>query len=57
MSYLETKILVADDYLPIRTIIVNLLYQIGFKNIDDVANGLQALNKIKNGGCGLVIKA
>jgi two-component system chemotaxis response regulator CheY len=55
MSYLETKILVAVDYLPIRTIIVNLLYQIGFKNIDDVANGLQALNKIKNGGYGLVI--
>jgi two-component system chemotaxis response regulator CheY len=36
-------------------IIGNLLKQLGFKNVDDAADGGEALNKLRTGNFGLVI--
>ena len=52
---LNMKVLVVDDYKTMIQIISNLLKQIGFKNIDDAANGSAALNKLRTGGYGLVV--
>ena len=52
---LNMKVLVVDDYKTMIRIISNLLKQIGFKNIDDAADGSAALNKLRNGGFGLVV--
>jgi len=48
-------ILVVDDYHTMVKIIRNLLNQIGFENVDDAANGEEALAKIKNKSYGLII--
>ena len=40
-------ILVVDDYQTMVRIIRNLLKQIGFENVDDAANGEDALRKIR----------
>lgn len=48
-------ILVVDDYQTMVRIIRNLLQQIGFENVDDAANGEQALAKIKDKHYGLII--
>ena len=52
---LNMKVLVVDDYKTMIRIISNLLKQIGFKNIDDAAEGGAALSKLRNGGYGLVV--
>lgn len=52
---LNMKILVVDDYKTMIRIITNLLKQIGFKNIDDAADGSAALGKLRHGGYGLVV--
>jgi len=49
------KVLVVDDFPTMRRIIKNLLKQIGFENIDEVEDGVQALNKLKSGNYGLVV--
>jgi two-component system chemotaxis response regulator CheY len=48
-------ILVVDDYHTMVKIIRNLLKQIGFENVDDAANGEEALAKIKDKHYGLII--
>jgi two-component system, chemotaxis family, chemotaxis protein CheY len=52
---LNMNILVVDDYKTMVRIIVNLLTQLGFKNIDDAADGRAALEKLKSRSYGLVI--
>lgn len=49
------KVLVADDFPTMRRIVKNLLKQIGFENIDEAEDGVQALNKLKSGNYGLVV--
>ena len=41
------KILVVDDYPTMRRIVRNLLDQIGFKEVEEAGNGVEALEKIK----------
>ena len=48
-------ILVVDDYATMIRIIRNLLKQLGFDNVDDAADGTQALEMINQKQYGLVI--
>ena len=48
-------ILVVDDFKMMRRIVKNLLNQIGFNNLDEAADGSEALTKIKAKEYGLVI--
>ena len=48
-------ILIVDDYQTMVRIIRNLLKQIGFENIDEAADGAEALAKLRARPYGLVI--
>jgi len=48
-------ILVVDDYKTMIRIIRNLLKQLGFNNVDDAADGVEALSKLREKKYGLVI--
>jgi two-component system, chemotaxis family, chemotaxis protein CheY len=48
-------ILVVDDYKTTVRIICNLLQQIGFTNLDDAADGAEALEKLQNKPYKLII--
>ena len=52
---LNMNVLVVDDYKTMVRIIVNLLTQLGFTNIDDAADGQAALAKLKSKPYGLCI--
>ncbi|MBA4782589.1 MAG: chemotaxis response regulator CheY [Rhizobiales bacterium] len=52
---LSMPVLVVDDYKTMVRIIRNLLKQLGFENVDDAADGTEALAKMKNQKFGLVI--
>lgn len=54
---LETNapILVVDDYATMIRIIRNLLKQLGYENVDDAADGSEALSKINEKSYQLVI--
>jgi two-component system, chemotaxis family, chemotaxis protein CheY len=49
------KVLVVDDYSTMRRIIRNLLTQIGYTEIDEAADGAEALTKLRAVHYGLVI--
>lgn len=49
------NVLVVDDYRTMIRIVRGLLEQLGFKNIDDAADGAQALEKIRHGDYGLIL--
>ena len=51
----STPILVVDDYSTMVRILRNLLKQLGYENVDDAADGTEALKKIENKQYGLVI--
>lgn len=51
----KIKVLVVDDFPTMRRIVKNLLKQLGFENIDEADDGVNALAKLKNGGFGLVV--
>lgn len=55
MFNLGIKVLVVDDFPTMRRIVKNLLKQLGFENIDEAEDGLQALKKLQTGEYGLVI--
>lgn len=48
-------VLVVDDYKTMIRIIRNLLKQLGFENVDDAADGSEALEKMQGKKYGLVI--
>ena len=48
-------VLVVDDYKTMVRIIRNLLKQLGFENVDEAADGAEALTKMKAKPYGLVI--
>lgn len=52
---LSMPVLVVDDYTTMIRIIRNLLRQLGFVDIDDAADGSEALHKMRNRRYGLVI--
>jgi len=52
---LSMPVLVVDDYKTMIRIIRNLLKQLGFENVDDAADGQEALAKMKENKYGLVI--
>ncbi len=52
---LQMPVLVVDDYKTMIRIIRNLLKQLGFSDIDDAADGTEALAKMQQRQYGLVI--
>ncbi len=48
-------ILIVDDYKTMIRIIRNLLKQLGFEDVDEAADGSEALNKMRGRRYGLVI--
>ncbi len=52
---LNMNVLIVDDYKTMLRILRNLLKQLNFANVDDAADGTQALEKLKEGSFGLVI--
>lgn len=49
------SVLVVDDYATMRRIIRNLLQQLGYTDVDEAADGEQALAKLRDKDFGLVI--
>ena len=52
---ISMPILVVDDYKTMVRIIRNLLKQLDFQNVDDAADGTEALSKMRQKKYGLVI--
>ena len=52
---LSMPVLVVDDYKTMIRIIRNLLKQLGFSDVDDAADGTEALDMLKKKKYGLVI--
>ena len=52
---LEMKVLVVDDYAPIRRTLRCLLQQMGFRNIDDLGDAESALAKMQDRSYDLII--
>ncbi|MDQ0317610.1 response regulator [Amorphus orientalis] len=52
---LSMPVLVVDDYKTMIRIIKNLLKQLGFEDVDEAADGQEALGKLKERNYGLVI--
>lgn len=52
---LSMPVLVVDDYRTMIRIIRNLLKQLGFSDIDDAADGTQALDMLRQKKYGLII--
>jgi len=52
---LSMPVLVVDDYKTMIRIIRNLLKQLGFTDVDDAADGTEALGKMRQKRYGLVI--
>jgi two-component system chemotaxis response regulator CheY len=49
------KVLIVDDYRTMLRILRNLLRQLDFRNVHEATDGTEALQKLKEGGFGLVI--
>ena len=49
------NVLIVDDYKTMLRIIRNLLKQIDFNNVEEAADGSEALSKLRSGNFGLVI--
>lgn len=49
------KVLVVDDYRTMLRILRNLLRQLDFRNVYEATDGAEALQKLREGGFGLVI--
>jgi two-component system chemotaxis response regulator CheY len=52
---ISMPILIVDDYKTMIRIIRNLLKQLGFEDVDEAADGSEALNKMRGRRYGLVI--
>ena len=51
----DISVLIVDDYKTMLRIIRNLLQQLGFTNVDEAADGSQALSKLRDKPYDLVI--
>jgi two-component system chemotaxis response regulator CheY len=52
---MSMPVLVVDDYKTMIRIIRNLLKQLGFEDVDDAADGVEALGRLREKQYGLVI--
>ena len=48
MSGPNTKFLVVDDFSTMRRIVRNLLKELGYTNVDEAEDGVQALQKLRS---------
>ncbi len=48
MGIENTKFLVVDDFSTMRRIVRNLLKELGFTNVQEAEDGVEALNKLRN---------
>jgi len=48
MGIESTKFLVVDDFSTMRRIVRNLLKELGFVNVQEAEDGVQALNKLRS---------
>ncbi|NTX82918.1 chemotaxis protein CheY [Citrobacter youngae] len=55
MADKELRFLVVDDFSTMRRIVRNLLKELGFNNVEEAEDGVDALNKLQAGGFGFVI--
>lgn len=55
MPDLSMKLLVVDDFSTMRRIVKNLLKQIGYVNIEEAEDGVQAFSKLKAGSIDFII--
>lgn len=51
----KMKILVVDDFPTMRRIVKNLLRQLGYENIEEAEDGIQAYSKLKNDGFEFIV--
>ena len=51
----DTKILIVDDFSTMRRIIRNILKQLGFENVDEAENGVEAYDMLNGGDFEFVI--
>ena len=51
----KMKILCVDDFSTMRRIVKNILKQLGYENIDEAEDGMQAYSKLKTGGFGFLV--
>jgi two-component system chemotaxis response regulator CheY len=51
----KMKILVVDDFSTMRRIVKNVLKQLGFENVEEAEDGVQALAKLKAGSFGFMV--
>ncbi|BBE50201.1 Chemotaxis protein CheY [Ferriphaselus amnicola] len=49
------KFLVVDDFSTMRRIVRNLLKELGFANVQEAEDGVDALNKLRAGGFDFVV--
>ncbi|MEW6562996.1 MAG: chemotaxis response regulator CheY [Pseudomonadota bacterium] len=55
MSDPNLKFLVVDDFSTMRRIVRNLLKELGFTNVQEAEDGVDALNKLRNGDFDFVV--
>lgn len=55
MADANMKFLVVDDFSTMRRIVRNLLKELGFQNVDEAEDGVDALGKLRGGGYQFVI--
>ena len=51
----KMKVLIVDDYRTMLRILRNLLRQLDFRNVEEATDGTEALQKLREGGYGLII--
>ena len=51
----NTKVLVVDDMLTMRKIVTKIMRELGFTDIIEAADGIEAWEKTKDGQVGLII--
>lgn len=55
MADKNMRFLVVDDFNTMRRIVRNLLKELGFNNVEEAEDGVDALNKLRSGGFDFVV--
>lgn len=55
MVDVNMKFLVVDDFSTMRRIVKNLLKELGFSNLEEAEDGVDALNKLRGGNFDFVV--